>query len=45
MENTVSIIEDDAVLELESITIDEDGDTDAVMGRTKALRPRRDAGH
>ncbi len=44
MENTVSIIEDDAVLELEAITI-EDGDTDAVMGRTKALRPRRDAGH
>jgi len=41
VENTVSIIEDDAVLELEAITI-EDGDTDAVMG---AKRPKRDVGH
>lgn len=44
MENTVSIVEDDAVLELEAITI-EDGDTDAAMVKRKALRPKRDVGH
>ena len=44
MENTVSIIEDDAVLELEAITI-EDGDTTDVMGPPKPIRPRRDVGH
>ena len=45
MEETISVIEDDAVLELESITIDEDGDTDAAMGPPKPIRPRRDVGH